>query len=94
MEFLKTNRQREFVYSVEGLLSLQWLGDRETHTFTHRWSMVTDGTCGKLEEATLANMLPTNLEQSHELRWHTTSVVLTITPAVATRMCTGQWIGV
>ena len=36
LQYFRTNRQMEFVYSIEDLAALTWLGDRETHTFRHK----------------------------------------------------------
>ena len=43
LDFFKTNRQLEFMYTIEDLAKLEWLGDREMHTFRHRWSLITEG---------------------------------------------------
>ena len=38
--FFKTNSHTHLVHSVEDLIKLNWMGDRELHTFRHRWETI------------------------------------------------------
>ena len=68
LEFFKTNRQMQFMYTIEDLAKLEWLGDRDLHTFRHRWSLITEGLSDNLSEETLATVLAKKLEQSQDLK--------------------------
>ena len=68
LKFFKTNRQLEFMCTIEDLAKLEWLGDRHLRTFRHRWNMITEGLADNLSEDTLATVLAKKLEQSGELR--------------------------
>ena len=54
--------------TIEDLAKFEWLGDRDLHTFRHRWSMIVEGFTDNLREDTLASVLAKKLEQSGELR--------------------------
>jgi hypothetical protein len=68
LEFFKTNRQTQFMYTIEDLAKLEWLGDRDLHTLRHRWSLTTEGLSDNLSEETLATVLAKKLEQSQDLK--------------------------
>ena len=68
LQFFRTNRQMEFVCSIEDLASLTWMGDREMHTFRHKWSMITESIPDRLPQETLASVLAKKLERSNELK--------------------------
>ena len=67
-EFFKTNRQMQFMDTNEDLGKLEWLGDRDLHTFRHRWSLIAEGLADSLSEDTLATVLAKKLGQSQDLR--------------------------
>ena len=48
----KTNRQLEFMYTIEDLAKLEWLGDRDLHAFRHRWKLIMEGLADNLSEET------------------------------------------
>ena len=66
-DFFKTNRSLDVIYSVEDLTSLQWMGDKDMHTFRFYWDQITGTLRDRLDEATLANILVKKLEKSAEL---------------------------
>ena len=58
----------EFVYSVEDLTNIHWLGDKDLHLFRHKWNEVTESMSDKLSQDTLAHLLVKKLDASIELK--------------------------
>ena len=64
VSFFKTNQSMDLVYSVEDLANLEWLGDKEMHTFRHYWTQYTSQMKVPLSDTTLLNILVNKLESS------------------------------
>ena len=68
VSFFTTNRQMEFVYGVEDLTAIHWLGGKDLHLFRHKWNEVAESMADKLGQDALAHILVKKLDSSNEFK--------------------------
>ena len=68
LDYFRTNSDMSVVYTVQDLTGLEWLGDKNMHSFRHYWDAMTQKVRNELNESTLADILLAKLEKSVELK--------------------------
>ena len=68
LDYFKTNQEMSVVYTVQDLTGLEWLGDKNMHTFKYFWDTMVARMRSEFSEATLSEILVGKLEKSVELK--------------------------